>query len=301
MDNQDRPPRRRRWQYTPAGPWDYATAERTRDSLITAKRRNAQILQTAVDRGDTAAITQCRSLDQGITAALAEVSQRNHAAITRMTWEHDHRSRESAYITAYYRAGSILLREARAGILASDWRNRMRAQHAADTDLPDVLRATQAAVLDDLTALPPQPWEPYAAGGDWRAALDAWYHDSLTLHDLYYDDLTRPLRAGFWPTPRPEHLAQRDQDDAQDNELAALSRARECARIEALYRGGLAAGGHDEDWIGWCHRYIETWDGRDTAIPLMVRDPEDWRITVESLPDYWRHTGRPADQHRRTP
>jgi len=46
---------------------------------------------------------------------------------------------------------------------------------------------------------------------------------------------------------------------------------------------------------GWCRRRVETWDSRDTCIPPMVRDPEGWRITLESLPDYWRIAG-PAGQ-----
>lgn len=30
-----------------------------------------------------------------------------------------------------------------------------------------------------------RPWEPHAANGDWRAALDAWYEDRLALETSY--------------------------------------------------------------------------------------------------------------------
>jgi hypothetical protein len=64
-----------------------------------------------------------------------------------------------------------VLDNARAGDLTADWRNSLTAPTPptpADADI-----AAQA--LDDLRALPAAPWEPNTAGGDWRAALDAWY------------------------------------------------------------------------------------------------------------------------------
>lgn len=94
--------------------------------------------------------------------------------------------------------------------------------------------------MDELTALPPQPWEPYATGGDWRTTLDAWYRDSMAVQDLYYRDRTAPRPAEFRQPPRPAYIAHQDQYDAQDRDLARFDNDRECARTEVFYRGGLA-------------------------------------------------------------
>lgn len=183
--------RHRPWRYTGAGPWTYEVSERVQQSLLDAKQQNAHDLQRVIERGDPDAITQCRSVQEAITEALEEVAARNRAASKRMLWEHDQRHRRSAYVTAHYRFCSVVLRDARAGTLAPDWRNRLGAEHA-NADLPDVLRDTYTSVIDELTTLPPQPWEPYVAGGDWRAALDTWYRDNLDLQDLYYRERTAP-------------------------------------------------------------------------------------------------------------
>ena len=64
-----------------------------------------------------------------------------------------------------------VLDKARAGDLTTDWRDNLTTPTPpmpADAD-------SAAQALDELRALAPAPWEPNAARGDWRAALDAWY------------------------------------------------------------------------------------------------------------------------------
>lgn len=279
-----------RWPHTghhyPEWTWQASEKMHTwvNDNLTEAHDTKRQ----ADQHGNATAAQNCTLRIEIYEQIATEVTQRDRAASKRMMWAFRQHAHQHSYVTTYYRVASTLLRNARLGTLTPDWRDQIRAE-SESADIPDVLRATHTAVVDDLTALPPQPWEPYIAGGDWRAALDAWYHDSIAVQDLHYRTRTTPRPTEFRPPNNPAHIAHQDQSDAGDHERARLDKARENARTEAFYRGGLAAGGEDSDWITWCRQCAKTWDSRDTYIPPVVRNPESWRTSVESLPEYWLH------------
>lgn len=104
--------------------------------------------------------------------------------------------RRKASRMAYVRSRCVvlggILRKARAGILEPDWRDRL-PQNPLIGDRGDPVGVLLAR---ELTELPVQPWEPYAAHGDWREALDAWYSDTLAVETEYEADR-------FAPYPRP--------------------------------------------------------------------------------------------------
>jgi hypothetical protein len=163
--------------------------------------------------------------------------------------------------------------------------------------------------------LAPQPWEPYAAGGDWRAALEAWYRDRLAVHDRQHrhhqerSAAPRPFR----PPTDTEFTALMACRQADTAALLVIGDERKRDRIEASYRPGLAAGGDDRDWIGWYRqRIIDTWDQRDDEIHAhcLLFCSREYKLltpgglgipmlevtTTKALPDYWR-AGAPHAHH----
>lgn len=143
-----------------------------------------------------------------------------------------------------------ILRQARAGTLASAWREKLPAASA-------------------LAELPPQDWEP-GRGVGWRRALDAWHKamtDCLAAAARADDELRRRLpryeEAGGW---------------LMDQDLATAS-----------YRAGMAAGGLDVEWFDWLIERTNDWPDHDRArdqLDAMTLDP-DYRANMERLPLYW--------------
>lgn len=151
----------------------------------------------------------------------------------------------------------------------------------------------------DVTAIPPADWEPYATGGDWEAALRAWYRaagDVLT----YRRQRARPM-------------------------VAAADHQIDVDLLEVSYRAGVAAGtGHpDESWKEWLAERTYTWLDHSAAakyrLALLDFDSPTWAppppafddpyngafwglvdsrpsahrlplIPAHPIPDYWRIT-----------
>ncbi|MBS4728281.1 hypothetical protein MSM1_07970 [Mycobacterium sp. SM1] len=150
-------------------------------------------------------------------------------------------------------AWGLVLMNARSGLLDPAWRDTLSpdAHYAAGfprpTD-PALLDADALAIYEVATA-PRSPWEPGAAGGNWRRWLTAW--------QLAANDLQRhQFRVKRWLSDMAIPAADRPNAARLD----AVLEARALDAIEASYRAGLAAGGDAEDWRGWYRsRITETW------------------------------------------
>ncbi|MBU8834475.1 hypothetical protein [Mycolicibacterium goodii] len=89
----------------------------------------------------------------------------------------------------------------------------------------------------DVAHLPAAQWEPYRAEGNWRAALDAWLADAVSVLDGY-----RSL------TPCPER-------DIPDRDI-----------LEVSYRLGIEAGcGRDTGWRDWLADRLPHWPDKHLA------------------------------------
>ena len=181
-----------------------------------------------------------------------------------------------------------VLRWARSGELPADWRVHLPGYHAHIAAIAGEQQRDDidGLVLHEFTTLPLQPWEPYITGGGWRTALDAWYRDSLALHDRTHQQdeelrASRPQPFRRPTTPMPDaydaspHIVYDDWADLKTRhemwvaDLAAakaINHNRGRDRLEAWYRAGLTAGGTGEDWIGWYRDRINTWDRRHDTI-----------------------------------
>lgn len=182
-----------------------------------------------------------------------------------------------------------VLAEARAGTLPADWRSTLTIEH--DTGLREQILGSAAAlitptesnadsdtlVLHELTTMPVRPWEPYAARGDWRAALDAWYADTLAI-DEYRRQPVDPLLS--------DHLGLTDLGARITPGVDALLQALQ----EASYRAGLAAGGEAgfDDWRSWLDTRIRALQS-SADLPTTDRsaNPRALRQHLQQLPTYW--------------
>lgn len=118
----------------------------------------------------------------------------------------------------------------RRGMLEIDWRDQL--VDAALLRVPAVPIMQTYVDIDVVVAMevagwPRRPWEPYAANGDWRLALAAWYEDRLAVENAYEEagragliSLAGGSESSWW----------QEQQRGQDF-------------IGAWYRAGLAAGG----------------------------------------------------------
>jgi hypothetical protein len=192
--------------------------------------------------------------------------------------EYRQRSAAVMYVEARYRCAVGILDYAREGRLESDWRERLvtqsrrRAENAVLQTYVDVDRL----VVNEVAGLPRRPWEPYAAHGDWRAALDAWYEDRLALETSY-------------ETAARQGLVKLDPGESESGWWQRQQRYRDC--IGASYRAGLAAGGEPIDWLGWYKQRIRL---REETDPFRIRHRERTLANVDSsrawmqlLPDCW--------------
>jgi hypothetical protein len=143
--------------------------------------------------------------------------------------------------------------------LGAEWRNHLKTYLDAEARWRRQSDDVDALVIHELSTLPPQPWEPHAAGGDWRPALNAWDRDSLTQLDWHYRHVQ-----SHWDSPKSpmlpqwvDHAAQEACWAADEARCAELKYARQRDELEAWYRAGLAAGGDDEGW--YRRRREDTW------------------------------------------
>lgn len=280
-----------RWPHTghhyPEWTWQASDQLHTwiRDSLLDARK----VKLWADQRGETTAAQNCAIRIEIYEQYAAELHQRDADANDQYTRDHQQWAARDRYTRTRNGLWADVLRWARSGELPADWRDHLPRYHASIAAITgEQLRDDiDGLALHEFTTLPLQPWEPYATGGDWRTALDAWYRDSLALHDRRRrsrEELTasepRPFRLPTTPMPDaydPSPASVYDdwadlnaQRVLRDADWAAADdinhdRGRDC--LEAWYRAGLTAGGTGEDWIGWYRdRITTTWDRRHDTI-----------------------------------
>ncbi|WP_204810534.1 hypothetical protein [Mycobacterium riyadhense] len=256
----------------------------------------------AIRAGNTAAAQACTTRIEIYEQVRAELNQRDQAACDQYVRNHREWAARDRFTSARNGLWADVLRWARSGELPTNWRDLLPGYHArcaaiGGRDLRDDI---DGLVLHELATLPPQPWEPYIAGGDWHAALSAWYRDMLALHDRkrQQDQEMRasepqPFRLPVTPMPDPynprivfddwaDMNARCTLRDADFDAIQVMNHVRRRDRLEAWYRAGLAAGGDDEDWAGWYRNRINsTWDRRQDVIygrGLITADSELARL-----------------------
>jgi hypothetical protein len=178
-----------------------------------------------------------------------------------------------------------ILAKARAGTLAVDWRTTLYVAEPDNSVRHQILGAAAAAirpasedadnealVLHELVTMPSRPWEPYAAAGDWRTAINAWYADTLAI-DEYRRQPVDPLLT--------EHLGTTNLR-APGSDVEAMLRALQ----EASYRAGLAAGGDESfaDWQVWLEAQLKP---LSLATARRRADPQALGQHLQQLPTYW--------------
>lgn len=314
---------RERWPLTGdwhTGPWTASTSRHLHEHVDKLSRENSARWHEANRRGDRDASQECHQQVQHLWKCLDELRDRDRVARERWHWERGQAVAGRFYAWSRVALLTGVLRRARAGYLVSDWRDNLSAELAhfwlifgnfaeyhRELGIDDDALAT--CLINELATTPIRPWEPYAAGGDWHAALDAWYHDSLDLLDWEYrydeqdraesDRLDARQVTAFLPEFAAAHLC-RQADKAT---VATLAYARHRDELEASYRAGLAAGGddQDEDWIEWyCQRITDTWDPDDDTthpalsprrasnlLSLAAASRDYSRGCLQRLPAYW--------------
>lgn len=306
-----------RWPHTGATypEWTWQVSEKLHQT-ITEGLRDAQDTKRWADQHGNAETAQTCAIRIEIYEQIAaELDQRDAAARERYQSDHRQWSQRRRYTGMRNGLWADVLRWARTGELPADWRDHLPGYHARVAAIAgeQVHDDIDGLVLHEFVTLPTQPWEPYAAGGDWRAALDAWYRDALTAHDRQHQDAAE-IAASEPPrfaTPLDtDHAAQLACRHADSQAIKAINYARKRDRLEAWYRAGRAAGGDNEDWAGWYRDRIGTWDRRQDTIygvPLIRAERElaglgdpwqmvepaaagGWtRVAMQTLPDYWLH------------
>lgn len=280
-----------RWPHTghhyPEWTWQASDKMHTWVSECLSEARGTK--RWAEQHGNSAAAQNCAMRIDIYEQIAAELDQRDAAAHDQYARDQCEWQDRNSYIGSRNGLWADVLRWARSGELPADWRDHLPGYHAriaaiAGEQLRDDI---DGLVLHEFTTLPTQPWEPYATGGDWRTALDAWYRDSLALHDRAHqqdDELNAskpqpfrrpdtPMPDAYDPSPTivyddyDDWRAQRVLRDADWAMAKAINHDRGRDRLEAWYRAGLTAGGDDQDWIGWYRdRITTTWDRRHDTI-----------------------------------
>jgi hypothetical protein len=155
----------------------------------------------------------------------------------------------------------LMVSGARAAVALADIDDATERRHqlCACAEL-DVTRRTRAL------------WEPYAAQGDWRGALDEWYVDRIATLEQSGDIAS----------------AERRRTGGQWRGLVAQQRDV----IEAKYRAGVRAGaGTDKDWREWFIGRIESWPPTDLRETLRRRMMSGDNFSAwERLPHSWMVT-----------
>lgn len=197
------------------------------------------------------------------------------------------------YVTMRHMMIGGILSRARLGTLDPNWRTHLLTYFPAARS--DATKAGATLVQLEATELPVQPWEPYAARGDWREALDAWYSATLALEtecEAAHAERPRPPAddSGGVDWLSGAAAGQQQQSDADRYMRESQQRIRD--GLGASYRAGLAAGGVEIDWVTWYRERVATWDdlGREELRADYRRhqaDEQGWRDYLQQLPDYW--------------
>lgn len=195
---------------------------------------------------------------------------------------------------------------ARRGLLKADWRERGLSEALAGAAEGRHLAIDGYCLWLEITEMPVADWEP--ARGQivgWRAALDAWWVDSLAnlraLEAQTYDVRTVSQMAGLNVVDAsPEQWDELLDRFARSTSALDFARAHAMLvrldRLRAWYEGGLARGGVEIDWVSRFRARVERWrvpDERDQQLALLLSrtlDPTDepWAYPLECrLPAYW--------------
>jgi hypothetical protein len=139
-------------------------------------------------------------------------------------------------------------------------------------DETERLHQLSACAVLDVARRDRASWEPYAAQGDWRRALDEWYADRIaTLEQTRYIAGAEPRCDG----------GERQVLAAQERDV-----------IEAKYRAGVHAGaGTDTDWREWFIGCLESWQPTDLRAALRRQMMSGDNFSAwQRLPHSWTAT-----------
>lgn len=163
--------------------------------------------------------------------------------------EWKHRTEQSMYVNSRHTLFGDVLRRARTGTLLPDWRERL-----ADDPYPAAFTSSGSPIPDhvllaehELANMAVQPWEPYAAQGNWREALDAWYSDTLAVESEY--EANR-----FAPKPRPPESPAPPVADGHLQPPPPVGGSpldRAVAAFSAAQMSALAPRSGQPDWLAW--------------------------------------------------
>ena len=299
-----------RWPHTGANwpEWTWQISDKLHQTTTEGARWAQDNKRWADQHGNVEMSRNCAMQIEIYEQWATELDQRDQAAREQYAREHAEWAARERYTSSRNGLWADVLRWARSGELPANWRDLLPAYHARCAAIgggePDLRDDIDGLVLHEFTTLPPQPCEPHASGGNWRTALDAWYRDSLALHDRTYEQAeelsaSEPQPFRLPDTPMPDayepHIvyddmmedlrAQRVLRDADLAAAGAINHDRGRDRLEAWYRAGLTAGGDNQDWIGWYRDRISTWDRRHDdiyGIALIEADRELARLYAGS-------------------
>lgn len=192
-----------------------------------------------------------------------------------------------------------VLLHARGGTLDPGWRSnpavaacggsKEAAARLAAQDSPGLADARQLA-FRELVETPPGLWEPYAAAGDWRRALDAWHQTALDSREryekesqLHWDAMREEATAVLPPGAPPLRMFERPSlIDPADARMAR-------DMLGASYRAGLAAGGggDPDNWRAWLRPRIASWPAASQKFLAGEIDQLVDQLD-QPIPAYWR-------------
>lgn len=135
----------------------------------------------------------------------------------------------------------------------------------ADLDADTV----QTCAALDVAHIPSAPWEPHAAKGDWRAALDAWFAAASA------------VAADAALAARVIRLARPDPTSAGVEEYRLDQERIERDLLEVSYRAGIEAGtGVDNGWRDWLAERLDHWGDsqrrKQHHLALLNHDMPHW-------------------------
>lgn len=292
MNNQQQ----QRWPYTWRWPeWTWQVSDSLHQWVTDALREAYDTKLSCGRGGNIEGARNCATRIRIYEQIKAELYQRDAAARDQHAREHREWAARERYTSERNNLWAQVLRWARSGELPPDWRDHLPGYCARIAAIggrkPELRDDIDGLILHEFATLPPQPWEPHAAAGDWRTALDSWYRDMLAVHDRRRQQ-DQEMRAS---KPQPFQLPIRPITDETENDpwlekhltralqradfdaMQAINHERRRDQIEAWYRAGLSAGGDDEDWQSWYRdRINNTWQRRHDTIysGLLTADRE---------------------------
>ncbi len=201
-----------------------------------------------------------------------------------------------SYVSYRCRHLSDLLRYARFGKLDPDWRSNLRPT-SAQFNASGLHVSAETAAIAELQMLPLMPWEPNQ--GTWQRSLDSWYavaHKTLTLDyvnnaQIILDGMSSGGMAGAYavsgvlPEKIIEHVVTHDNQGDKTRSSREWIYIGERTSLTGSYLAGLAAGGLDIDWRGWCRDQLENWP-EDQPMRARLQSEIDTAV-YERIPQYW--------------